>query len=122
MEKNRGSILGYVGDVPVVNTAYSGNLAEMTIQQLKDRLWDLRHAPDPDTDEGFEAKMIEIDAIQAELKKKGHKEPWWEKPGALEKFKILQNHASHPSISERIIFGILNFFEFKVPVFFRKIK
>ncbi|MEK9135279.1 MAG: hypothetical protein AAB451_03190 [Patescibacteria group bacterium] len=70
-EKNRGPILGYVGGIPVVNTAYSGNLKEMTVQQLEDKLWRLNNTPEPDSDEGFEAKMQELDAICDELKKKG---------------------------------------------------
>jgi len=70
-EKNRSPILGYVGDIPVANTAYSGNLVEMTVEQLKDRYQELRNKPDPDSDEGFEAKMQEMDAICNELKKKG---------------------------------------------------
>ena len=70
-EKKRSPILGYVGDVPIANTAYSGNLAEMTIDQLSLRFWKLRDKPAPDSDEGFEAKMREMDAICEEFKKKG---------------------------------------------------
>lgn len=67
----RSRILGYVGDVPVANTAYSGDLEKMTIEELAARHRELEKEPDPDSDEGFEAKMQELEAIRAELKKKG---------------------------------------------------
>lgn len=69
-EAKRGPILGYVGGIGVANVSYSGNLAEMTVDQLRSRLRQLEDMPNPDTDVGFEAKMVEMEAIREELKKK----------------------------------------------------
>lgn len=74
-EKNRepvrGPILGHVAGIPVANTAYSGDLIVMTVDDLFYRLYCLDHLPNPDTDVGFEAKMVEGEAICAELRRKG---------------------------------------------------
>ena len=71
-EEKRGPILGYVGDVPVANPYYSGKLAGMTVEQLQARLRKLSVADeaDEDSDEGFMARMDEMDAVKAEIKRK----------------------------------------------------
>lgn len=71
-EEKRGSVLGYVGDIPVANPYYSGELNQMTLEQLYVRLGELREADetDEDSDEGFLARTAEMDAIEAEIKQR----------------------------------------------------
>ena len=71
-EEKRGLILGYVGDIPVANPYYSGKLSGMTVEQLQARLRELNAADeaDEDSDETFMARMGEMDAIRAEIKRK----------------------------------------------------
>lgn len=71
-EEERGPILGHVGDIPLANPYYSGELSGLTIEQLQARLRQLSAADpdDEDSDEGFMARMDEMDAIKAEIKRK----------------------------------------------------
>lgn len=71
-EEKRGPILGHVGDIPVANPYYSGNLIGMSPKRLQARLEELNAADpgDEDSDEGFMARMDEMDAIKAEIKRR----------------------------------------------------
>ena len=66
----RGPISEFVGDIPVANSYFSGDLTKMTKEQLQARLNELAAADsdDEDSDEAFANRMGEMDAIQAELK------------------------------------------------------
>ncbi len=70
--EKRGPILGYVGDIPIVNSYYSGELSGMTVEQLQARFGEVSAADsdDEDSDEGFMARMDEMDAIRTEIKRK----------------------------------------------------
>ncbi|MFH1780547.1 MAG: hypothetical protein ABH841_00855 [Candidatus Nealsonbacteria bacterium] len=117
--------MGYIGDIVVANVSYSGDLSKMTIQELRDRLWHLDNTPNPDTDEGFEAKMVEIDAIKEELKRKGYKDPedqWpWLKNLSEKDKKKLERARNYPATaSGRIITNIADFIKVKYLIKFFK--
>ncbi len=68
----RGPISGFVGDIPITNSYFSGDLSKMYIEELQARLRRLS-ATDPDDedcDEAFENRMTEISAINEEIKKR----------------------------------------------------
>ncbi|MCJ7786789.1 hypothetical protein MUP06_01050 [Patescibacteria group bacterium] len=68
----RGPISEFVGDIPVANSYFSGDLTKMTKEQLQARFNELEAADsdDEDSDEAFANRMGETDAIQAELKRR----------------------------------------------------
>lgn len=68
----RGSISGWVGDIPIVNTAYSGELSDMSTRDLERRRAELV-AEDPDDeecDEAFMNRQEETSAIIREIEKR----------------------------------------------------
>jgi len=69
----RGPISGMVGDIPIANTSYSGDLTQMSEDELRTRLRHLVAAgldDDDECDEAFESRQAEIGAVRQELKRR----------------------------------------------------
>ena len=66
----RGPISEFVGDIPIVNTSYSGDLTQMSEDGLRATLRVLVAAgldDDDESDEAFENRQAEISAVRQEL-------------------------------------------------------
>jgi hypothetical protein len=73
----RGSISGMVGDIPIVNTSYSGDLTKMSKEELQTKLRHLVAAgleDDDECDEAFENRQTEISAVRKEIKSRTESE------------------------------------------------